>query len=106
MRKRQLKSIKQGNGLRLHYDRKVDLHCMKCTEAERHVSEYIRRMRKGGTLLIIHGKGSGILSSHIRNFLKNHFRVKKIILGENSGLQGGSGVTAAILNPVEGIHGK
>lgn len=46
-----------------------------------------------GTLLVVHGKGEGILRRRIRAFLRNHAEVREVRCGEEAGLPGGDGVT-------------
>jgi DNA mismatch repair protein MutS2 len=47
-------------------------------------------------VVIIHGKGTGALREGVRNYLENHYHVKKIRGGEYN--EGGSGVTVVTLN--------
>jgi len=47
-------------------------------------------------VIIIHGKGTGALREGVRNYLENHYHVKKIRGGEYN--EGGSGVTVVTLN--------
>jgi len=46
-----------------------------------------------GTLLIVHGKGSGVLRLQVRAALRRHPGVCEIRHGEDAGLPGGDGVT-------------
>lgn len=82
---------------KLVYDTKIDLHGLTVKQAEVSVKFCISRcvVKKIKKLLIIHGKGSGILRNEIRNFLTKNPKV--VSIKEMPNKVGGSGVVLAIL---------
>lgn len=78
-------------------DIRVDLHGMTCDEATNEVEGIINSASSGDRILIIHGKGTGILRDHIRKYLNIHSKVAKILLGEKEKFPGKAGVCLAII---------
>lgn len=79
-------------------DKTIDLHGMTCNEAQKFVENILESSRTNERILIIHGKGTGILKDHIRKFLYSHSKVKNVLLGEKEKFQGKSGVCLIIIN--------
>jgi len=75
-----------------YFDEEVDLHGYTREEAIRELEELVFTS-SAKTLLIIHGKGSGILKSGVRAFVRNSNNIKSYEFGENINLPGGDGVT-------------
>jgi DNA mismatch repair protein MutS2 len=72
---------------------KIDLHGMYVQEALQAVEQWLDKANLLGHkhLQVIHGIGQGILRREIRNYLRAHKLVKKVL--EHHFLQGSSGVT-------------
>ncbi len=80
------------------YDAKLDLHGLTVEQAERLIKSYISEciMKKQiKRILVIHGKGSGVLRHEIRNFLTRNPKINRT--EELPDRFGGSGVILAIL---------
>jgi len=77
---------------RFYFDDEIDLHGYTREEAIRELEELVF-VSSSKTLLIIHGKGSGILKSGVRAFVRNSKNIKSYEFGENINLPGGDGVT-------------
>ncbi len=77
---------------------RLDLRGMRVEEALAEVEKYLDDACLAGLsrVYLVHGKGTGALRAAVRDFLKNHFRVKSFRLGEQG--EGGSGVTVAELS--------
>lgn len=76
----------------LCFDREVDFHGYTREEALRELEELVFTS-SSETLLIIHGKGSGILKHAVRAFVRKSDCIKSYDFGENLNLPGGDGVT-------------
>ena len=75
----------------------VDLRGMDSMEAVYTVDKYLDDAYMGGLseVIVIHGKGTGVLRSAITDMLKRHSHVKKHRIGEYG--EGGTGVTVVEL---------
>jgi len=78
----------------LAFDSRIDLHGMTGDEAVAEVEEELASLDPGESLLIIHGKGDGILRTRIRSFLASNRLASRVEYGEETNLPGGAGVTA------------
>ncbi|NOY76161.1 MAG: hypothetical protein GXP32_10295 [Kiritimatiellaeota bacterium] len=79
---------------RLFFDVTLDFHGYTAEEALRELEDELFTS-EGGSILIIHGKGDGILRTRIRAFLVKSDLVKSVDFGETANVPGGSGVTVA-----------
>jgi DNA mismatch repair protein MutS2 len=79
-------------GASLPVDATVDLHGKTAEAALRELADVLND-NEIHTLLVVHGKGEGILRQRVRAFLRGHAEVREIRLGEEAGLPGGDGVT-------------
>ncbi len=75
-----------------HFDIDLDLHGYTREEAIEVLQELVFTS-SSKTLLIIHGKGSGILKSAVRAFVRKSQYIKSYEFGEDINLPGGDGVT-------------
>ena len=75
-----------------HFDDDVDLHGYTREEAIQELEEVVFTS-SSKTILVIHGKGSGILKSAVRAFVRKSQHIKGYEFGENINLPGGDGVT-------------
>ncbi len=75
-----------------HFDDDLDLHGYTREEAIKELEELVFTS-SSETLLIIHGKGSGVLKSTVRAFVRKSKYVKNYEFGEDINLPGGDGVT-------------
>lgn len=75
-----------------HFDDEVDLHGYTREEAIKELEELVFST-SSKTLLIIHGKGSGVLKNAVRAFVRKTPNIKSYEFGENINLPGGDGVT-------------
>lgn len=75
----------------------VDLRGMDSIEASYTTDKYLDDAYMGGLkeVVIIHGKGTGVLRNSINEMLKHHSHVKTYRLGEYG--EGGTGVTVVAL---------
>lgn len=75
----------------------VDLHGLFADEARDKLEQAIREAIRGGhrKLLIVHGKGTGILKREVRDLLEHHPRV--LTYQSASSHDGGDGATVAAL---------
>ncbi len=76
---------------------RIDVHGMTSPEAKRYVAIYLKEFRDIGypEVLIVHGKGKGVLRKTIRKLLENTPYVTKVRVGSIE--EGGDGVTVAII---------
>ncbi|MCK4981969.1 MAG: Smr/MutS family protein [Victivallaceae bacterium] len=75
-----------------HFDDDVDFHGYTREEAIRELEELVFTS-SSKTLLIIHGKGTGVLKNAVRAFVRKSQHIKSYEFGENINLPGGDGVT-------------
>ena len=75
-----------------HFDDDIDLHGYTREEAIRELEEVVFST-SSKTLLVIHGKGSGVLKNAVRAFVRKSPNIKGYEFGENLNLPGGDGVT-------------
>jgi DNA mismatch repair protein MutS2 len=75
-----------------HYDMEIDLHGKFVDEAIMMIEEIIFAS-DSSSILIVHGRGDGILRRAVRDFLKNNKNVKDIKYGELNNIPGADGVT-------------
>jgi DNA mismatch repair protein MutS2 len=76
----------------MQFDYVLDLHGHTCDAGVAQLNSALSS-RSNSTILVIHGKGEGVLRRRVRAYLSGDPRVKKIELGENSLSLGGDGVT-------------
>lgn len=76
------------------FDYVLDLHGQTCDEGVARLNAVLSS-RSNSTILVIHGKGTGVLRRRIRAYLTGDPRVKKVEPGENSTSLGGDGVVVA-----------
>ncbi len=74
-------------------DAEVDLHGLTADQAVQRLRSALAAAPAGRTLLVVHGKGQGILRQRVRAFLRGQSAVREIRPGEEAGLPGGDGVT-------------
>ena len=88
---------KQHNkGPKLFFDKTLDFHGYTGDKAVYELEEALYEY-DGESILIIHGKGTGILKQRIREFLSHSKLPKSVEYGENANLPGGDGVTVVYL---------
>ena len=75
----------------------LDLHGHTCDAGVSQINTVLSS-RSNSTILVIHGKGEGVLRRRVRAYLSGDPRVKKVELGENSLSLGGDGVTVVYTN--------
>ena len=75
-----------------NFDDNIDLHGYTREEAIMELEEVLFTSHSE-TLLVIHGKGSGVLKNGIRAFVRKNQHIKDYEFGENINLPGGDGVT-------------
>ena len=75
-----------------HFDCDIDLHGYTCEEAIKELEE-VFFTSSSQAILIIHGKGTGILKAAVRSFVRKSEHIKSYEFGENINLPGGAGVT-------------
>ena len=80
-----------------NFDVKMDFHGYRAEDALRELEEELLSS-DAGSILVIHGKGDGILRRRIRDFLSGHSGDFEVEYGEAANLPGGDGVTAVYLN--------
>jgi DNA mismatch repair protein MutS2 len=79
-------------------DATLDLHGKTADEAIARLTSALNDSHIN-TLLVVHGKGEGILRRRTRAFLRSHPEVREVRNGEDAGLPGGDGVTWCRLSP-------
>ena len=79
-------------------NKELDIRGKNVDEATLIIDNYLDDvyMSSLNEVVIIHGKGTGALREGVRDYLENHYHVKKIRGGEYN--EGGSGVTVVTLN--------
>lgn len=78
-------------------DAQVDLHGLNCVEAEELINMTLQKLAPGDRLLVIHGKGTGVLKGHIRKHLAQHHKVRTVLFGEHERFLGKDGVCMAVI---------
>ena len=74
------------------YDLEIDLHGKNTDEAITVIEETV--FANGpASILIIHGRGDGILRREVRKYLSESKYVKTVLPGEENNIIGGDGVT-------------
>lgn len=86
------KSSKAKTASLLYYDHCVDLHGLTSDQAIVRLRSFMQSHRSS-TILVNHGKGSGILRAQVRSFLRESIGSSKIRFGESIPLPEGDGVT-------------
>ena len=86
----------QSRGPRLFFDRQLDFHGYTGDEAVYVLEEALYRY-SGESILIVHGRGTGILKKRIREFLAESKLPQSVEYGENINLPGGDGATVVYL---------
>ncbi len=76
----------------LYFDLTIDLHGYRVDEALQLLEEKLF-VESSHSILIIHGRGSGVLKTAVREFLKNCDYIKSYTPGEDINLPGIDGVT-------------
>lgn len=76
----------------LHFDLQADFHGLNAEEAVCRLERLIYAHAAAG-ILLVHGKGDGVLRKRIRAYLKKARLVRKVHYGEELNLPGGDGVT-------------
>jgi len=79
-----------------HFDVRMDFHGYTAAQA---ISELEEELFSGESesILIVHGKGNGILRQRIRKFLTEYDELEKVEYGESANIPGGDGVTAVYI---------
>ena len=75
-----------------HYDHEVDLHGLHSDEAWNRL-EHLIYSYPGSSILVVHGRGDGVLRSRIRMLAVENSGVSEMVFGENNNIPGGDGVT-------------
>lgn len=88
---REPETLGKKTGVRTFFDVKMDFHGYTADQAISELEEEIFASQ-GESILIVHGKGNGILRQRIRTFLVqcDHLEVE---YGEEANIPGGDGVT-------------
>lgn len=74
-----------------HFDREVDLHGFHVEPALALLDKLVHGGRSQ-SVLIIHGRGSGVLRKAVREYIGTNACVREYYLGEDINLPGGDGV--------------
>ncbi len=77
---------------KFYFDEDIDLHGYTREEAIKELEELVFSS-SSKTLLLIHGKGTGILKNAVRAFVRKSQYIKSYEFGEDINLPGGDGVT-------------
>ena len=77
---------------KFYFDEDIDLHGYTREEAIKELEELVFSS-SSKTFLVIHGKGTGVLKSAVRAFVRKSQYIKSYEFGENINLPGGDGVT-------------
>ena len=84
------------NGPRHFFDQTVDLHGYNGDDAVIELEDELYST-DASSVLIIHGKGEGILKQRVRAYLASCSIAKRVEYGERANLPGGDGVTVVYL---------
>jgi len=79
-------------GITFNYDHTLDLHGLDGLDAIRRLEDLMYR-HVDASVMIIHGRGGGVLKALVRDFLKDNPYVKETQYGEDLNIPGGDGVT-------------
>lgn len=77
---------------KFNYDIQIDLHGYRAEDALRKVNA-ILSSRRGMSIMIIHGRGNGILRKIVREQVQNCKHLKSYHFGEDLNIPGSDGVT-------------
>jgi dsDNA-specific endonuclease/ATPase MutS2 len=77
---------------KFNYDIQVDLHGYRAEDAERKVKSLLSS-RRGLSIMIIHGRGNGVLRKIVREQVQNCKHLKGHHFGEDLNIPGSDGVT-------------
>ena len=88
-------TLGKRRGVRTNFDIKMDLHGYTAEEAIAELEEELFAS-ESESILIVHGKGNGILRQRIRAFLARCDDLT-VEYGETANIPGGDGVTAVYL---------
>ena len=75
-----------------NYDHTLDLHGLDGLDAIRRLEDLMYR-HVDTSIMIIHGRGGGVLKALVRDYLKGNPYVKETHYGEALNIPGGDGVT-------------
>lgn len=75
-----------------HYDMELDLHGYNAEDALLILDKAILS-NENSSIMVIHGKGNGILRKAVRNFLKENRFVRDVHYGEDINIIGADGIT-------------
>ncbi len=90
------KNKKHSPGPHLFFDKTLDFHGYTGNEAIYELEEALYTY-ESESILIVHGKGTGILKKRVREFLAYSSLPESVEYGENINLPGGDGVTVVYL---------
>ena len=93
---RRPETLGRASGPRHFFDYTVDLHGYTGDEAVIELENELYST-DAASVLIIHGKGTGILKHRVRKYLASCSIAKRVEYGENANLPGGDGVTVVYL---------
>ena len=74
------------------YDMELDLHGCTREDALYKLDMHIGK-NPGVSIMVIHGKGDGIVKAAVRQYVSESKLVREIYYGENLNIPGGDGVT-------------
>lgn len=86
-------TLGKKRGIRNHFDVQMDFHGYTAEQAIKELEEELFS-GEAASILIVHGKGNGILRQRIRAYLVNCSDLRKVEYGETANIPGGDGVTA------------
>lgn len=75
-----------------HYDLRRDFHGWELEKVLIELDELIIA-NPSRSIMVVHGRGDGVLRRGIRRFLKNHRHVEQVLAGEEENIIGADGVT-------------
>ena len=85
-------SSKKNKKVMYHYDMELDLHGCNAEDAIVLLDKTILS-NENSSIMVIHGKGSGILRRAVRDFLKGNRFVRDVHYGEDINIIGADGIT-------------
>ncbi|OGV51456.1 MAG: hypothetical protein A2017_13315 [Lentisphaerae bacterium GWF2_44_16] len=85
-------SSKKNKKVMYHYDMELDLHGCNAEDAIVLLDRTILA-NENSSIMVIHGKGSGILRRAVRDFLKGNRFVRDVHYGEDINIIGADGIT-------------